>query len=306
MAARSWSPRRPATSSRSDLPAAARDGRPRRAPARSLDRGPAPVPGHRAGSGPRLPAAPGPRGGRPNNLRLRADELRRARPRDRAGASAILDDSPLLTLVGPGGVGKTRLGLRLARIILDRVRRGSLARRAAATVDRRRPRPPDDRQRRSACPSSRSRPVRRVVDHLRSEHPAARPRQLRARPRCHGGRPSADPRRLLGVRILVTSREASRGRRRGAHPCPSTVAARRQRQVTAAEPRAVEAGRAVRRPGAGRPAGLRGHRPQRAGGRPALPPPRRDPARDRARRGPRPGPCRSIRSQPGSTTSSGC
>jgi len=41
------------------------------------------------------------------------------REREIEQAERILADAPLVTLTGPGGVGKTRLGLRLARVLLD-------------------------------------------------------------------------------------------------------------------------------------------------------------------------------------------
>ncbi len=47
------------------------------------------------------------------------------REREIEQATRILESAPLLTLTGPGGVGKTRLGLRLARVLLDRFEDGS-------------------------------------------------------------------------------------------------------------------------------------------------------------------------------------
>jgi predicted ATPase/class 3 adenylate cyclase len=63
-------------------------------------------------------------GGRPNNL---PRELTSFVGRDRQleAASRILATTPLLTLVGPGGVGKTRLALRLAVEHLDEYDEGA-------------------------------------------------------------------------------------------------------------------------------------------------------------------------------------
>jgi non-specific serine/threonine protein kinase len=51
-------------------------------------------------------------------------------------AIGILDDSGLLTLTGPGGVGKTRVGLRLARSLLDRFEDGAWVIECGALTDR--------------------------------------------------------------------------------------------------------------------------------------------------------------------------
>lgn len=54
-----------------------------------------------------------------NNLKLEVTSFI-GRDREIAQATGILEESALLTLTGPGGVGKTRIGLRLARTLLDR------------------------------------------------------------------------------------------------------------------------------------------------------------------------------------------
>jgi predicted ATPase/class 3 adenylate cyclase len=53
-----------------------------------------------------------------NNLRLEVTSFI-GREREIGLAAGILEHASLLTLTGPGGVGKTRLGLRLARTVLD-------------------------------------------------------------------------------------------------------------------------------------------------------------------------------------------
>jgi hypothetical protein len=54
-----------------------------------------------------------------NNLSLEVTSFI-GREREIDHAVAMLEQSSLLTLTGPGGVGKTRVGLRLARVLLDR------------------------------------------------------------------------------------------------------------------------------------------------------------------------------------------
>lgn len=56
---------------------------------------------------------------RRNNLKLEVTSFI-GREREIEQATRILEQSSLLTLTGPGGVGKTRVGLRLARVLLDR------------------------------------------------------------------------------------------------------------------------------------------------------------------------------------------
>lgn len=55
---------------------------------------------------------------RRNNLRLEVTSFI-GREREIEQATRMLGESSLLTLTGPGGVGKTRIGLRLARTLLD-------------------------------------------------------------------------------------------------------------------------------------------------------------------------------------------
>ncbi len=58
-----------------------------------------------------------------NNLKLEVTSFI-GREREIEQASRMLERSSLLTLTGPGGVGKTRIGLRLARTLLDRFEDG--------------------------------------------------------------------------------------------------------------------------------------------------------------------------------------
>ena len=97
-------------------------------------------------------------GGRPNNL---PRELTSFVGRDRQleAASRILATTPLLTLVGPGGVGKTRLALRLAVEHLDEYDEGAWLVELGSVEDgasSSRPSP-----RRWPSPSSRARTSRR-------------------------------------------------------------------------------------------------------------------------------------------------
>ena len=59
-----------------------------------------------------------------NNLKLEVTSFV-GRERELDQATRILEQSSLLTLTGPGGVGKTRIGLRLARVLLDRFEDGA-------------------------------------------------------------------------------------------------------------------------------------------------------------------------------------
>jgi predicted ATPase/class 3 adenylate cyclase len=59
-----------------------------------------------------------------NNLQLEVTSFI-GREREIEQATRMLEDSPLLTLTGPGGVGKTRVGLRVARALLDRFEDGA-------------------------------------------------------------------------------------------------------------------------------------------------------------------------------------
>jgi predicted ATPase/class 3 adenylate cyclase len=59
-----------------------------------------------------------------NNLRLEVTSFV-GREREIEQATRILEGSSILTLTGPGGVGKSRIGLRLARVLLDRFEDGT-------------------------------------------------------------------------------------------------------------------------------------------------------------------------------------
>jgi predicted ATPase/class 3 adenylate cyclase len=59
-----------------------------------------------------------------NNIRLEVTSFV-GRDREIAQATRMLDQSSLLTLTGSGGVGKTRIGMRLARTLLDQFEDGT-------------------------------------------------------------------------------------------------------------------------------------------------------------------------------------
>jgi predicted ATPase/class 3 adenylate cyclase len=69
-----------------------------------------------------------------NNLKLEVTSFV-GREREIEQATAMLDQSSLLTLTGPGGVGKTRVGLRLARVLLDRFEDGAWVVECGALTD---------------------------------------------------------------------------------------------------------------------------------------------------------------------------
>ncbi len=70
-----------------------------------------------------------------NNLQLEVTSFI-GRERELEQAISILDDTGLLTLTGPGGVGKTRVGLRLARSLLERFDDGAWVVECGALTDR--------------------------------------------------------------------------------------------------------------------------------------------------------------------------
>jgi predicted ATPase/class 3 adenylate cyclase len=69
-----------------------------------------------------------------NNLKLEVTSFI-GRDREIDQATGMLDDASLLTLTGPGGVGKTRVGLRLARVLLDRFEDGAWVVECGALTD---------------------------------------------------------------------------------------------------------------------------------------------------------------------------
>jgi hypothetical protein len=125
-----------------------------------------------------------------------------------AEVAKLLEDNFLVTLIGSGGVGKTRLAIEAGRILLPetadgvwlvemaKVRdSGLVARRSCAT---------------SASPSGGQRGPRHPGGGAGLPEPAGDPGQLRAGPRrrCHCGRRHRA--QLPGLTLLLTSREPLR------------------------------------------------------------------------------------------------
>ena len=186
-----------------------------------------------------------------------------------------------MTLTGPGGVGKTRLALRVAADVQRAFRRrvAGRARRAGEPRAARRigERGPGD-QGRSPRP-----PVEVLIDHLREK------RALLILDNCeHLLEPAPYWRgccaRAPSLRILATSREALgiAGEQALAGPHPAAAAPGAGRPSSPSGPGTVGGGTACSSSGPRRPAGLRAHRGQPARRGADLPAAGRHPAGDRA------------------------
>ena len=223
-----------------------------------------------------------------NNLQLEVTSFI-GREREIEQATAILEQSPLLTLTGPGGVGKTRLGLRLARLLLGRFEDGVWLVECGALTD------PD-----LVLPT--------VVSRLRPDR-ADRPVAAGDRGRPPEGQATAPPARRLRPgpgRVRRAGRGGDAGLLDRAHHRHQPRGAGRPGRGHPADRLAGHPGRRpgrtgsrpgrgrrvppVRRAGPGRRADVRRDRPERAIGGPAVPPPRRHAPGHRAGRRPRPHP----------------
>ena len=224
--------------------------------------------------------------------------------------------SRLVTLVGVGGTGKTRLELQVAARCPRPVPRRRLAGRARAASATRTSWSP-----RSAAPSGSSRqpgqpPIDTVVDYLRVEGAAPAPRQLRAPHRappptwriaCSAAAPPSACSPRAASHSASTARPCS--------PCPrwrcrrppmSTTWHAGGRRRAGRAGRSVRGGPALRRARDGNPAVVRARSVERARRRRDLPAARRHPARPRARGRPGERPLRR-RDRPGPrATGSAC
>ena len=195
--------------------------------------------------------------------------------------SALVRSDRLVTLTGPGGAGKTRLALEVARRLTDvdtyvvelaPLPTSALVAETLADALGIRAEPGHALVRTVAAALS-SRPAVVVLDNC--EHLISACAEL-VQVLLAGA---------AGLRVLATSREPLGVPGERVHPVRPLRSAASGRELGAH--RGERRGAPVRRTGGGRRPGLHGHRRQRRAGRRGVPPPRRDAAGDRARCGAR-------------------
>ena len=251
--------------------------------AAALELAPAPAAALAAAARPAPVPPGGPAGPRHNLPRQLTSFVGREGELAAVGARLADPAAPLLTLTGPGGVGKTRLALRAAADALDRFRDGvwlvdlapvadpALVPYAVARtlgVQEAAGRPLGE----SLGNSLRDRRLLLVLDnceHLLLACARLAGALLRAGPGvpAAGHQPGVAGRRgRVGVARATAARAPAAGLRPPRSPGRSYPLARRR------GPRAVRRGGPLRRPGAGGPTGLRPHRRERLGGGRGVPP----------------------------------
>ena len=182
---------------------------------------------------------------------------------------ALVRSDRLVTLTGPGGAGKTRLALEVARRLTD----------VDTYVVELAPLPTSALVAETLADALgiRAEPghglVRTIAAALSFASGRRRARQLRA-PRLGLRRTRPGPAGRGGRAACACDQPgAARGSRRACPPRSPAAFGRGGRELGAH--RGERRGAPVRRPGGGRPPGLHGHRRQRRAGRRGVPPPRR-------------------------------
>ncbi|MFI5255440.1 MAG: ATP-binding protein, partial [Candidatus Limnocylindrales bacterium] len=174
-----------------------------------------------------------------NNLKLEVTSFI-GRERELEQAARMVEQASVLTLTGPGGVGKTRVGMRLARVLLDRFEDGTWVVECGNLTDPAFVLPSVVSAIGLAEPAGRSL-LAAIVDHLRGKH------LLLVLDDCDPVLAAcADLARALGqscpgVRIVVTSREALGVPGEAILPISSLATPEAGGAVSAADVRAIEA-----------------------------------------------------------------